>query len=126
MSTTRNQSDFSGVVYLSLAVTLVVYGIYFMGPVYSTVDFESDTIRYIGGSLYVLSGMIALLGLGSNAGGWRRVGAFMMALSFTAALALRFIAYGVSIGGWVFILPLTFIASALYLYETVYWRSDRK
>jgi hypothetical protein len=109
---------------LIVAVTLLVVGLYVVGPWYvggpttSMGQFlEEDLIRAVPAVLYIVSGGIGAAGVFLRKPRWRYSGSFLCCVSYAFLLGLRLFTFGFTPIIWVFILALGLVSAIIFLWE---------
>ena len=109
-------------VVLSMAITLFLYGLYILGPLYqpaSTVALgvllSQQWVTYLTGAIYLIPSLLTLGGLSSARKALLLSGILGMSLAYLFSLLLRLLTIGFIPGIWLFYLCLFLISVVCYL-----------
>jgi hypothetical protein len=108
-----------------LAVGLIMFAIYFIGPWYVGgpttaigLVFDNPITRAVLGVIYLVPSIAVLVGA-KGGRKYRRFGTFGMSLCFLFITMLRLVTIGFVPAIWIFVLVCTLISSLVYLYVSI-------
>lgn len=108
-----------------LAVGLLIFALYFIGPWYvggpaTSIGavFDSGLSRFVLGVLYLIPSVAVLVGTTKGLK-WRMFGTFGVALAFLFITILRLLTFGFTPVIWIFMLICALISAMVYLYVSV-------
>lgn len=107
---------------LSMAVTLFVYGLYILGPLYRPEDtaalgiLSQTWVSCLTGSIYIIPSILTVAGLWTRRKSILLSGILGMSLAYLFSLLLRLLTIGFTPAIWLFYLCLFLVSVVCYLF----------